>query len=426
MKIYLPQYHAGQLAIIKERKRFNVIQCGRRFGKTTMGVVLASEMCLAGQPVGWFAPTYKYLMEVWREHIKIFTPIIAKSNESEKRIELVNGASLDYWTMDSDDPARGRKYKRVVLDECGIVRNLEAVWNSAIRPTLTDLKGDAWLLGTPKGRQEFHRFYVRGEQGDKGWASFRAPTRTNPAIDPEELEDAKRQMPPQIFAQEFEGIPADDGGNPFGMAAIASCVGECTGDPVCFGVDLAKSTDWTWVVGLSQAGHVVVSERWQSPWRETKMRVASIIGDKPTAIDSTGVGDPIVEELQRDLSNVEGVKFSSTSKQQMMELLAARIQTGEVRFSDQRLRTELESFEYEYKQGGRVFYSAPSGLHDDGVCALALASRKLETRRHGPDFYFGVADGRVLQPAGPITPQEARRNEIELDQRLWSVEGADW
>jgi hypothetical protein len=364
-------------------------------------------------------------MEVWREHVRILRPIIAKSNESEKRIELVNGAALDYWTMDSDDPARGRKYKRVVVDECGIVRNLADIWNSAIRPTLADLRGDGWMLGTPKGRREFHRFYLRGVQNEHGWAAFRAPTSSNPAIDPEELADAKRQMPPQIYAQEFEGIPADDGGNPFGMDAIAKCFGDCAGEPVCYGVDLAKSTDWTWVVGLSAAGQVVVSERWQSPWLETKRRVARIIGDKPTAMDSTGVGDPIVEELQRDLPNVEGVKFSSTSKQQMMERLAARIQSGEVRFADPILRAELEAFEYEYTSGGRVAYSAPSGLHDDGVCALALACRKHEYNKHGGGFYFGVAGG-YREGTDAHDAEPVHSTEIELDRRLLSVEGGAW
>lgn len=411
MNVQLPQYHAGQVSIIRKRNRYNVIQCGRRFGKTTMGEVLAAEMAIEGHPVGWFAPTYKYLMEVWRDHVKMLRLIIQRSDQTEKRIELINGGVIDYWTMDSEDPARGRKYKRVVLDECGIVRNLTNVWNGAIRPTLTDLRGDSWMLGTPKGRQEFHRFYQRGEQATPGWASFRAPTASNPAIDPREIEEARAQMPPHIFAQEFEGMPADDGGNPFGMKAIADCFGECSGDVECFGIDLAKSTDWTWVLGLSASGHVVVSERWQSPWNVTRERIARIIGDKPAAIDSTGVGDPIVEDLQRTLENVEGVKFTNISKQQMMERIASALQTGEVRFSDEVLRSELESFEYEYKLngGGRVSYSAPSGMTDDGVCALGLALRKHEGIKHGSDFYFGQLTGT----GGVETIDDRMWNDIE-------------
>lgn len=412
MNVELPQYHAGQLSIIRKRNRFNVIQCGRRFGKTTMGEVLAAEMALQTFPVGWFAPTYKYLMEVWRDHMRMLGEAVARSDQTEKRIELVNGGVIDYWTMDSQDPARGRKYKRVVLDECGIVRNLTNIWDGAIRPTLTDLRGDAWLLGTPKGRQEFHRFYQRGEQGSPGWAAFRAPTKSNPAINPDEIEEARVHMQPHIFAQEYEGIPADDGGNPFGMKSIADCFGECSGEVVAYGIDLAKSTDWTWVIGLSNAGHVVVSERWQAPWNVTRERIARMIGEVPTAIDSTGVGDPVVEDLQRDKENVEGVKFTSIVKQQMMERIASCLQTGSVRFSDEALRSELESFEYEYKPGGRVIYASPSGMNDDGVCALGLGLRKLESIKHGPEFYMGMLTG-----TGGVET---------LDDRMWTDTEGGW
>jgi hypothetical protein len=75
---------------------------------------------------------------------------------------------------------------------------------------------------------------------------------------------------------------------------------------------------------------------------------------------------------------VEGFKFSSTSKQQLMEGLASGIQRREILFPDGWLRSEMESFEYEYTRSG-VRYSAPEGMFDDGVCALALARRKWES-----------------------------------------------
>jgi hypothetical protein len=90
-------------------------------------------------------------------------------------------------------------------------------------------------------------------------------------------------------------------------------------------------------------------------------------------VDSTGVGDPIVEQLQRRAGgSIVGYHFSAPSKQRLMEGLAAAIHQQAVRFPDGPLVAELESFGYEYTQSG-VRYSAPDGLHDDGVCALALA-----------------------------------------------------
>ncbi len=144
------------------------------------------------------------------------------------------------------------------------------------------------------------------------------------------------------------------------------------GKPCVLGVDLAKSVDWTVVCGLDSGGSVCLLERWQSDWGQTRRRLCDLIGNTDAFVDSTGVGDPIVEDLQRECRKVRAFKFTSQSKQQLMEGLAAAIQQRRVRFPDGWLVSELESFAYEYTATG-VRYSAPEGLHDDGVCALALA-----------------------------------------------------
>lgn len=369
--------HAGQMRVIEERRRFNVLMCGRRFGKTILGEFLATECAYEDkQPVGWFAPSYKYLLPVWDQINEQFAPQIKSANKTDRQIKFRGGGVMDFWTMEDTDAGRGRKYRRAVVDEAGIVKRLQEIYQQAIRPTLTDLKGDVWMLGTPKGRNFFHQCFQKGQAQEDGWKSWRFGTAQNPFMDAEEVEGARRDMPPAAFEQEYLGIPADDGANPFGLAAIKSCYCPLSsGAPTVFGVDLAKSQDWVWVIGLDAAGVVCVSERWQSDWKQTRERVTRIVGNAPALIDSTGVGDPIVEDLQRVLPNVEGFKFSSNSKQQIMEGLASAIQRGEVGFPEGILGDELESFEFEYTRGG-VRYSAPIGLHDDGVCALALAVRK--------------------------------------------------
>jgi hypothetical protein len=383
IRIRLPKRHASQSQVINEAKRFNVLECGRRWGKTTLGIDMVIDPALYGAPTAWFAPTYKYLSEVWREVVNILSPITKSISQQEHRVELLGGGKIDCWSLDTPDAGRGRKYKRVVLDEAGIVRDLQTVWQQAIRPTLADLQGDAWFLGTPKGRNYFHQLFVRGEEkGNTDWRSWRMPTISNPYILPSEIEAARRDMPPSAFDQEFLGIPADDGGNPFGLAAIVKCIKPLSNKPAeSFGIDLAKSHDWTVVCGLDEDNNCSILERWQSDWGQTKRRILSIIGDKPALVDSTGVGDPIVEDLQREAS-VTGYNFSSKSKQKLMEGLAAAIQRQEVGFPDGWLRIELDTFEYEFTATG-VRYSAPQGLFDDGVCGLALA---VESRRIIPQF----------------------------------------
>ena len=104
----------------------------------------------------------------------------------------------------------------------------------------------------------------------------------------------------------------------------------------------------------------------------------------PALVDSTGVGDPIVEDLQRQRPGVfEGVKFTSQSKQQIMEGLAVSIQQRDITFPEGIIVNELEEFEYVVHRTG-VRYSAPDGMHDDTVCALALVNSKRLAPRPQP------------------------------------------
>ncbi len=396
-RVRLPRLHAGQALIKEQRLRFNVLQCGRRFGKTTFGSVLIAEAALAGFPAAWFAPTYKLLSEVWAWFCERLESVIAIKDSQIKQLRLITGGIIDFWSLDTPNAGRGRKYKRIAIDEAGIVRDLEDHWNASIRPTLTDLKGDAWFLGTPKGRNFFHTLWARGQAHANRWASWRVGTIHNPTIDPAEIEDAKRDLPQAVFDQEYGGIPADDGGNPFGIEAVNRCMGPLsTRDPVAFGVDLAKSVDWTWVIGIDNEGCICVSERWQSDWDNTTDRLAFVLRKAPSLMDSTGVGDPIVERIQRRVSNCEGLKFTSQSKQMLMEGLAVAIQRGEIKGIPENLAEELKAFLYEYTKTG-VRYEAPPGMHDDGVCALALAVQRFRTRPTGiqstSGIMIGVANG---------------------------------
>lgn len=378
----LPQLHSGQTKVYDERERFNVVMCGRRFGKTTFGQWLAVDEVLRGGRVGWFSPAYKYSAEVWRDVSVLLKPIMSTANRIDGRIETVTNGFLEVWSLDNKDAGRGRKYSLIIIDEAGVVKDLDAIWQQALRPTLSDLRGSAWFLGTPKGRGFFQRIFAKGQDEEKAphWRSWRLPTLANPYIPADEIETARQELPKEIFEQEYEGVPADDGGCPFNLRAIADCTANLSdAEPVVWGIDLAKSQDFTVACALDEEGRVCRLERWQGDWARTSIRLADMVGETPALVDSTGVGDPITEALQLRCPLVEGFKFTSQSKQQLMEGLAAAIQTTKIRFPDGWLRRELELFEYEYRQYG-VRYEAPQGEHDDGVCALALAWRGFATR----------------------------------------------
>lgn len=371
IKIQINNEHSGQLKVLSEAKRFNVLDCGRRWGKSALAVNLLCDTASDGHPVAYFAPYYKLLEGTYKELYSVLNSITTKKHENQF-IELVTGGSIEFWSLENPLAGRSRKYKLAIIDEAAFNRNLWQSWTEAIRPTLTDLKGSAWFMSTPKGKNDFYKLWMRGQTGEQDWMSWQMPTLSNPHIDPEEIEAAKRDLPELAFKQEYLAEFNDNVANPFGLEYIRICTGRLSDEPaVCFGIDLAKSFDWTVIIGLDRFGNVCHFDRFQRPWNETK----EIIRRLPRAaikIDSTGVGDPITEDIQRDRSDVHSFKYTSTSKQQLMEGLAAAIHQRRVIFPDGVIKAELESFEYQMTGTG-VKYTAPVGLHDDCVNALALA-----------------------------------------------------
>jgi hypothetical protein len=371
IKIQINNEHSGQLKVLSEAKRFNVLDCGRRWGKSALAVNLLCDTASDGHPVAYFAPYYKLLEGTYKELYSVLNTITTKKHENQF-IELVTGGSIEFWSLENPLAGRSRKYKLAIIDEAAFNRNLWQSWTEAIRPTLTDLKGSAWFMSTPKGKNDFYKLWMRGQTNEPDWMSWQMPTITNPFIDPSEIEAARRDLPDLAFKQEYLAEFNDNVANPFGLDYIRICTGRISNEPaVCFGIDLAKSFDWTVIIGLDKFGNVCHFDRFQRPWNETK----EIIRRLPRGaikIDSTGVGDPITEDIQRDRGDVHSFKYTSTSKQQLMEGLAAAIHQRKVIFPEGVIKAELESFEYQMTGTG-VKYTAPPGLHDDCVNALALA-----------------------------------------------------
>jgi hypothetical protein len=193
--------------VINQALRFNVLKCGRRWGKTKLSeeLLLCTEDdqngALAGFPVGYFAPTYKMLAETWRQVSEIVAPVIASKNEQEKRIELLGGGIIEMWSLDEPNTIRGRKYKRIVVDECEYVPNFKEAWEQVLRATLTDLIGDAWFLSTPKFGSTFFKTLAKKE--DPKWATWTFTTYDNPHISKDEIDEVKDTLDEATFRCEF-------------------------------------------------------------------------------------------------------------------------------------------------------------------------------------------------------------------------------
>ena len=372
MRLELPSPHINQVPILNSKKRFRVVMCGRRFGKSELSQIEIITESLKGHQVAYITPTYN-LAKTFFDKLAKAVPFPA--NRSELTISLPTKGSIQFFTGERLDNLRGRKFHLVVVDEASFIPNLEDGWLNSIRPTLTDYIGRALFLSTPKGKNYFYSLFMKG--GEPDWEAFRFTTYDNPHISKAEIDDARVQLPEVVFEQEYMANPAENAANPFGSQFIQQCIYPLSTQPAAvYGIDLAKSTDWTVILGMDSNGNTCYFDRFQTDWRTTKQKIQAL----PKAailIDSTGVGDPITEDLQRDGLDVTGFKFSQTSKQQLMEGLQAAIHQRKISFPDGVIVSELEIFEYTFTATG-VRYSAPSGFHDDCVMALALATQHVK------------------------------------------------
>lgn len=125
VKLTLPEYHKSQREIHDNLARFNVLCNGRRWGKDVMQRNYAVEGMLSGEPVGWYEPNYKVLVENWDWLVSTLQPITTDKSEQEKRLQIATGGMITMWSLEDKDASRGKHYKRVVINEAAKVPHLQ-------------------------------------------------------------------------------------------------------------------------------------------------------------------------------------------------------------------------------------------------------------------------------------------------------------
>ena len=357
---------------------------GRRAGKTVLGLNRCADPAVLSFPVAWFSPTYKMLLEVWREAVRMFAPITARRSSQERRIEFITGGLLEFWSLDNPDVARGRKYRRVIVDEAAMVPSLMDAWQYAIRPTLADYNGDAWFLSTPKGRNGFWQMWQRGQDaGYPDWQSWQMPSSVNPRLAQAELDEMQQTMPERVHSQEILARFLEDGSGVFrGVRRAATADAQDThinGHTYVFGVDWARDNDFTCIIALDVTlMFVVAMDRFNHIDYHVQTQRLQALAErfKPAAIvaETNSIGTPIIEQLRRAGLPVLPFTTTNASKQIAIDALALAFERGTLRIlPDEVLIAELEAYSMERLPSGLLRYGAPDNGHDDTVMALALA-----------------------------------------------------
>ena len=366
--------HSGQRRVLETTARFKVIAAGRRFGKTLLAVEWLTLMeggAIEGFPVAYFAPTYKLSLEVWDNVARTLQAVTQRSSRTEKRIELITGGVIDFWTLEDKDAGRGRKYARLVIDEAAHAPYLKEAWEESIRQTLIDFKGEAMIISTPNGRNYFYDLYMRS-LADKEWASFQMPTSANPYISPDEIEQARRELPDLVFRQEYLAEFVTMTGGLVKPESIIYAEPTVTDDAqIVVGVDLAISksvlADYTAIVtAIHKDGKVIIADVQRGRWnfREVVEVIKHVAQNASlVVIESVQYQAAVVQELiaTTQLPVIEYVP--DKNKITRFLPLLARIEHGQVMFSHNLPRWYFDEL-----------LSFPVGQHDDCVDASVYAA----------------------------------------------------
>jgi hypothetical protein len=410
IELSLPALHPAQARVLHEAKRFNVLCCGRRFGKTVLGIDRIIHTALKGKPVAWFSPTNKLMADAWRMARDTLALVTNVKSEQEKRLEIIGGGEIDFWSLDGTDSGRGRSYAVVVIDEAAMVPTLEEAWQQAIRPTLADLQGSAWFLSTPKGMNYFKVLFDRGQDPEReDWASWQMPTSENPYIRLEEIESARLDLTEAAFNQEYGALFVNWEGSVFRrVTEAATAMALSKPEPnheYVIGCDWGRSRDYTVFTVLDITTHAVVKiDRSNGVDYSVQVDRLKALSDdwQPSQIiaEQNSIGQPIIEQLIREGLRIHPFNTSNTSKAQAIEALALTFERADIRIlSDPTLISELVAYQAERLPSGLLRYGAPYGSHDDMVMSLALAWSAVSGQHR---LIYPLSDREIVAREFPI------------------------
>jgi len=347
-----------------------------------MSGVFSLEASKSGAHIAWVAPTYGNSRVMWR-FIEGLTAQFSgvKLRKAERECIMPGGGRIGIYTADNSVGLRGENFDIVICDEAA--QYAPEVWTDVIMPTLADRNGIAMLISTPKGKNWFYHEYIRGLTDGVTQASFTAPSADNPMINIQRAARlAKERVSERTYRQEWLAEFMADGSLFINVEACATAeiMPYQTGHAYSIGVDWARATggDYSVFIVVDATTRTVVNMARMSGTafdiQLARLRDLWMDYGCPAIIaEYNSLGGPLVERLQTDGLPVTGFITTAATKHQIITALELAFDRQDIRvLRDPVLLSELNAYERK-ERAGIPGYSAPSGMHDDTVIALALA-----------------------------------------------------
>lgn len=373
--------HPGQAQVHNSAARFKILDCGRRWGKTRLGVMECLDVAAKGGRAWWVAPSYKMSEVGWRPLRRLATQMPGTEvRRVDREVILPNGGSVTVRSADNPDSLRGEGLDYVVLDECAFMH--EDAWNEALRPALADRQGGALFISTPKGRNWFWRAWQRGQDDGDEWQSWKFSSYDNPHVANSEIDAAKATLPERVFLQEFMAEFIEDAGGVFRNVMGCATARDAEPQPnrqYVMGVDWGKSNDFTVLTVLDvESRSMVAFDRFNQIDYTVQLGRLTALHERyrthAIIAESNSMGTPIIEQMQRQGLPVIPFATTNSTKQAAIDALALAFERADIAILPEPVLVgELQGYEMTRLPSGLMRYGAPEGMHDDTVMSLAIA-----------------------------------------------------
>jgi len=371
-----------------DSEKYICITAGRRSGKTfeAFDWIYHNFLTKQAKTALWIDTKHSNIDKYIERYCKprlIELWALCSYHQQKKILKFPGGEYIDFGSAEKPQSLEGFQYDIVIINEAGIALKKSGLWDNTIFP-MTKGNNKTRIIGTPKGQNKF--FELARKYKHYHFTAYDSPYWTKV-----ELENIKDNVPSEVWRQEYLAEFLEGAGTVF--RNIQQCIKNISysqpkpGTQYVMGIDLAKYQDYTVItVAEQKTNQVVYIDRFnQIDWNFQKTRIFNTWKqfNKPTTIiDSTGVGDPIFDDLKKNMYNIEGYKFTNQSKADLVQNLSVMMDQQKIHFySHAELLQELEIFGYEISGSGNLRYNAPEGFHDDLTISLALTAFKLNNNQ---------------------------------------------
>lgn len=389
MNITLFNPHKGQKNVIDgfadSKHKFGTVATGRQYGKSLLGQNMMLYWLLGNknQKGAWISPIYNQAKKVFQELSSASNKIIKSSNKADLTIQFINGSTLQFLSAERYDSIRGFSFNYIVIDEAAFIKG-EAL-NEAILPTLSALGKKCLIISTPKSKNWFYTYWLRGQEENDDYISFKGVSTDNPHVSQDFIWEQQKSLPIDIYKQEYLAEFSESTNDVFrGLDSVCNLNrwDETRTTRDYFGIDFGMSNDYTVCTILSESGRCkkILRFNGQSYEESTKTIINELrkYNIKGGFVETNGPGQAIFELIKKYERNTKPFFTSQDSKAQAVRKLIYDIEEMAIELPSKELMpelyNELSAYTYKVNTNGKLSFSHPSGYNDDTVDSLWLAN----------------------------------------------------